>query len=126
MGDAVRQIALLMDENQFQIPFKNEALWHLLFYRLKKDTSVPKPRFLERLRFDSDGRFPRCRELSEFLQGLHTALTVNVPNPSYDEIVLPQEATSDWKQERKSLGKESRKFLETALGIAKKEFRKSR
>jgi|SRR5215471_3042678 len=124
LGDAVRQIALLANENHFQIPFKNEAPWHLLFYRLKRQSGSSKPTFLERLRFDSDGRYPRCRELSEFLQGLHTALTVNVPNPSYAEIVLSEDATTDWAQERKTLGKGNQEFLHTALELAKKEFPK--
>lgn len=122
LGDAVRQIALSIDENGLAIPFRNESLWHLLFYRLKKHSRGPKPAFLKGLRFDSDGHFPRSRELSEFLQGLHTACTVDVLNPSYEAIVLPEDATSEWAEEKKALDKKDKEFLAKALALAKKEF----
>jgi hypothetical protein len=123
LGDAVCQLALLMKEKgNLTIAFKNEAPWHLLFYRLKKEAKVGRPRFLDRLRFDSDGRYPRCRELSEFLHGLHTACTVDVANPTYEEMILPEDVVADWQEEGKTLDKQSRAFLGEGLKIAKEEF----
>jgi hypothetical protein len=123
LGDIVRQMALLMKENGLVMVYKNEAPWHYLFYRLKKETKgESRPAFLDRLRFDADGHYPRCRELSEFLHGLHTACTVRVPNPSYEEITLQPRVTRVWEEARGSLDNQTKQFLEKGLAIAKEEF----
>jgi hypothetical protein len=122
LGDVVRQLALLMRENNLVIAFKNEAPWHILFYRLQNQTEPPRPRFLDHLRFDSGARYPRCRELSEFLHGLHTACAVDVANPSYEEMIIPEDVISDWRQEHERLPKRSKNFLAAGLDIAKTEF----
>src|SRR5271165_1614479 len=69
LGDVVRQLALLMKENGIVLAFKNEEPWHLLFFRMKQELA-DGPSFLRHLRFDADNRYPRCRELSEFLHAL--------------------------------------------------------
>jgi hypothetical protein len=123
LGDAVRQFALLMRDNNLALVYKNEAPWHFLFYRLTKEIKgSSRPAFLDHLRFDADGHYPRCRELSEFLHGLHTACTVRVGNPSYDEITLQPKITKIWEDVRKNLSNPAEKFLEKGLAIAKEEF----
>jgi hypothetical protein len=123
LGDIVRQLALLMRDNGIVMVYKNEAPWHYLFYRLKKETTgESRPAFLNRLRFDADGHYPRSRELSEFLHGLHTACTVRVPNPSYEEITLQPRVTRVWEEARKGLDNQTKEFLEKGLAIAKEEF----
>lgn len=123
LGDAVRQFALLMKENKMAMPFKNEAPWHFFFYRLKKEVSgKERPAFLDRLRFDADGHYPRSRELSEFLHGLHTTCAVRIANPSYDEIMLQPQVTAVWEKGRNSLDPESKRFLEEGFAIAREEF----
>jgi len=122
LGDVVCQLALLMKRNNLPIGFKDEAPWHLLFYRLKREAKQGRPGFLDHLRFDSDARYPRCRELSEFLHGLHTACIVDVANPSFEEMILPDDVMSDWEQERSALDTKSKSFLAQGLEIAKEEF----
>lgn len=123
LGDAVRQLALLMTEKGLALPFKNEEPWHLLFYRLKDETKgKTQPEFLTKLRFDSDNRYPRCRQLSEFLHGLHTTCTAGVPNPSYEELILEGKMTALWQESGKSLEKSAVEFLNRALEIATEEF----
>ena len=123
LGDAVRQFALRMKENKMAMPYKNEAPWHFFFYRLKKEmTGKERPAFLDNLRFDADGHYPRSRELSEFLHALHTTCAVRIANPSYDEITLQPQVTAGWERARKSLDCESMRFLDRGFSIAKEEF----
>jgi hypothetical protein len=112
----------MMRDNGIVMVYKNEAPWHYLFYRLKKEARGVRPAFLDRLRFDADGHYPRSRELSEFLHGLHTACTVRVPNPSYEEITLQPRVTRVWEETRKGLDNQTKEFLEKGLAIAKEEF----
>jgi hypothetical protein len=58
-------------DSKGDLPFRNEKAWHLLFYRLKKVASPGRPEFLDDLFFDWDGRYPKCRQLSEYLHALH-------------------------------------------------------
>lgn len=121
LGDAVRQLALLMEGKGVVLAFKNEEPWHWLFFRMKKD--LPNgPAFLSRLRFDTDNRYPRCRELSEFLHALHTTCSVGVENPSYDELALHPDIVSVWKKAQQALRPESKDFLNRSLAIACEEF----
>jgi hypothetical protein len=123
LGDVVRQLALLMRDSGLVLVYRSEAPWHHLFYRLKKEAKgESRPPFLDRLRFDADGHYPRCRELSEFLHGLHTANTVRLPNPSFEEIILQPRATRIWEDTRKQLDNKTSEFLQKGLAIAKEEF----
>jgi hypothetical protein len=122
LGDAVRQLALRMSDQNVKMPFKNEEPWHVLFFRLKHEArGAGRPQFLDRLRFDSDS-YPRCRELTEFLHGLHTTCNVCVPNPSYEEIALAPEITAAWQAAAGQLSAEQDEFFRQGLEIAKEEF----
>jgi hypothetical protein len=67
LGDFVKQLTVRMEDEKLIMLFKDEAPWHLLFYRLKKAEARVKPAFLSTLRFDWDGPYPRCQELSDYL-----------------------------------------------------------
>ena len=106
LGDAVRQLALMMAQNKIVLAFKNEEPWHLLFFRMKQELA-DGPSFLRHLRFDADNRYPRCRELSEFLHALHTTCTAGVENPYYDELALDEDVTRVWKEAQQNLKQNS-------------------
>ncbi len=123
LGDVVSQLALAMKENGLKLLYRNEEPWHWVFYRLREEAKESgRPGFLDDLFFDAYNRYPRCRELSEYLHGLHTTFAVRVPNPSYDEIIIPEDVGSSWLRARKGLSEDTRKFLDHGLEIARSEF----
>ena len=122
-GDFLKVIAVRIDEAGLVLPFKEEAPWHLLFYELKKTPAIAgKPTFFEELRFDWDGPYPRCQELSEFIQALHWTGSITVGNPSYDRILLDRGLSEKWKDEAKEFDFENSGFLSEGIEIAKREF----
>jgi hypothetical protein len=121
LGDVVRQLALLMEEKGVVLVFKNEEPWHMLFFRMKQELK-DRPSFVSRLRFDADNRYPRCRELSEFLHALHTTCTAGVENPSYDQLELDPKITKVWKEAQQRLSPETQAFLNKSLQMASEEF----
>jgi hypothetical protein len=121
LGEFVKQLALLMNENHLEMPFKEEAPWHLLFYRLKKEVrSEGRPAFFDQLRFDWDGPDPKCQELSDFIQALHWTGSVIAVNPSYDRIMVQEDVAALWRAS--DVEAESRAFLKRALSLATEEF----
>src|SRR6266700_1058318 len=91
LGEFVKYLAALLSKNDVQILFKEEAPWHLILYRLSKENFERKPAFLNQLKFDWGGPFPKCKELSRYLQFLHSTACVGTVNPSYREMVLNPE-----------------------------------
>lgn len=123
LGDFVKQLALLMSENKLDMPFKEETPWHFLFYRLKKDkTAVGRPSFFNTLRFDWDAAYPKCQELSDFIQALHWTGTVIAVNPTYEKIILQEKVGELWSAKAKKFDKETVGFLQHALKLAREEF----
>jgi hypothetical protein len=122
LGEVVKQIAARMQKQNVPMPFRNERPWHELFYQLKKDRLADKPRFLGQLIFDWDGPYPRCRELSEFLHALHWNASVSANNPHYDIINLSKDVADLWDQRSTELEASAKRFLDTAFGLAAKEF----
>ena len=121
-GDYFKQLALQMEERNLVMEFKNEKPWHLLFYKLKKVEAKDKPQFLSALRFDWDGPYPRCQELSEYIQALHWTGSVVVGNPSYDKLTLQADVRKIWSAEAAELSDESRAFVDQGLELAMHEF----
>ena len=121
LGDAVRQLALLMRDAGMVLVFKDEEPWHWLFFRIKEELK-DAPQSLSRLRFDADNRYPRSRELSEFLHALHTTFAAGVENPSYDELALDPKVAQLWEKEQQALSSEAKDFLQRGLQIATDEF----
>jgi hypothetical protein len=123
LGEFVKIIAVRIHEEGLKLPFKEEAPWHYLFYELKKAPDLSdKPAFFRRLRFDWDGAYPRCQELSEFIQALHWTGSVTVGNPSYDQIMLNDDLSAKWKEEESEFIPADSAFLARGIDIAKREF----
>jgi hypothetical protein len=122
LGDFVKQLAVLMESEKLIMLFKDEAPWHLLFYRLKKMDATTKPEFLKTLRFDWDGSYPRCQELSEFIQALHWTGSVVAANPSYDRITLQDQVRELWYEEGRQISPELGAFLSQGVEYAKEQF----
>jgi hypothetical protein len=121
LGEFLKAFAARLSEQQIPIPFQNERPWHTLFYKLQKQ-SGRKPAFLRDLRFDWDGVYPKCRELSEFLQALHWNASVSAINPQYERIILPAEVATLWRT-RYTLDKTATAVLDSAVLTARNEFR---
>ena len=122
LGDFVKQLAVLMNQNGLVMLFKEERPWHALFYRLKKDNVDGKPSFFNDLRFDWDGPYPKSQELSRFIQSLHWTGAVGAVNPSYERIVLRPEMSELWSSKLGDLSSADKDFLNRAVSMAKEEF----
>lgn len=123
LGQFVRQLAALLHKKSVELPFKNQKPWHLLFYELSKLPDTPsKPKFLDELVFDWDAPYPKCRELSEFLQALHFTASVSARNPRFNSIAVDSAVADRWSQRFEKGDPDLKVFLEEAVESAEKEF----
>jgi len=122
LGEFAKYLAALLSKNDIALLFKEEAPWHFVLFRLQEETFEGKPEFLNRLRFDWGGPFPKCRELSRYLQFLHLTGCVGTVNPSYERMVLKPELRDLWCTEAEALPRPVQHFMKQALEVAKKEF----
>jgi hypothetical protein len=122
LGEFVKYLAALLTENKVSMLFKEEAPWHFVLYQLTEKEFEGKPRFLNDLKFDWGGPFPKCKELSRYLQFLHSTACVGTMNPSYEEMVLKQDLERLWYSELQSMGKAQQEFMSHAADLAKEEF----
>jgi len=120
LGEFVKQFAVRMHNSEVEMPFKDERPWHALLYDLSTSSINPKPAFLEKLQFDWDGPYPRSRDLSDYLHGLHFTGCVSAGNPSYDQITLDSDLAKLWSTQN-SAGDVST-FMDKVMTIAQKEF----
>jgi hypothetical protein len=122
LGEFVKYLAALLTENDVRMLFKEEAPWHFALYELYDENIEGKPKFFSDLKFDWGGPFPKCKELSRYLQFLHSTACVGTINPSYEAMVLKPDLEKLWYSELKKLEEPQQKFMGHAAGIAKKEF----
>lgn len=122
LGDFVEQLAASLQRGKVAMPFENEEPWHELFYDLKQADWDGKPPFLQALRFDWDGPYPKCRELSEFLHALHWNACVDARNPHFDEITLPPAIEEAWSRRAEQIEPATMGFLERAATRARELF----
>ena len=122
LGEFVKYLAALLTENKIPMLFKEEAPWHFVLYRLHDEEFEGKPQFLTRLKFDWGGPFPKCKELSRYLQFLHSTACVGTTNPSYEEMVLKEDLEKLWFSELKNMGGPQQRFMGHAADLAAKEF----
>lgn len=120
LGEFVKQVAVRMKDAKIPMPFKDEKPWHFLIYNLAVSEIKPKPEFLGRLQFDWDGPYPRSRDLSDYLHGLHFTGCVSAGNPSYDEITLDEDLAKLWSSV--PLSEEVKHFMDEVMNIAQKQF----
>jgi hypothetical protein len=124
LGQFVKQLAALLQKKNVQLPFKNQRPWHLLFYELKKlPASSGKPKFLDDLRFDWDSPYPKCQELSEFLNALHFTASVSARNPHFDVISVSEEVAERWAETVNEDNPDVKQFVGNAMTLAEDEFR---
>jgi hypothetical protein len=122
LGEFVKFLAALLTENSTPMLFKEEAPWHLVLYRLYAEEFDKKPQFLTHLKFDWGGPFPKCKELSRYLQFLHSTACVGTMNPSYEEMVLKEDLEKLWFSEFQKIEAPQQKFIGHAAELAAKEF----
>jgi len=122
LGEFVKYLAALLTENNTPMLFKEEAPWHFVLFRLSEENCEGKPHFLNDLKFDWGGPFPKCKELSRYLQFLHSTACVGTMNPSYEEMVLKDDLEKLWFSEFKKIGDPQQKFMGHAADLATKEF----
>jgi hypothetical protein len=123
LGQFVKQLAALLQKKNMQLPFKNQRPWHLLFYELKKQPTVTgKPKFLDELIFNWDAPYPKCEQLSEFLNALHFTASVSARNPHFDVISVAPEVADRWAKNADEDDADLKSFLNAAVNLAEKEF----
>lgn len=125
LGDFVEQLAANLQNKNIAMPFESEGPWHELFFDLKRTDQEGKPSFLESLRFDWDGPYPKCQELSEFLHALHWNACVDARNPHFDKISLPQGIAALWLSRGDRLDEKTKAFLSSAAARAAELFSNS-
>ena len=92
LTEFITLVVLGLGQAEVPMPFQNEEKWHRLLYQFKANRfEKGRPRFLDALRFDWDGPYPRSQDLSECLQTLHLNGFISVGNPSYDRLRLDDE-----------------------------------
>lgn len=122
LGQFVKQLSALLQKKNISLPFKNQVPWHILFYELKKSSSPGKPKFFDELQFDWDAPYPKCQELSEFLNAMHFTASVSARNPSFDTISVSPDVVDRWVQNINEDEVDLRRFVESAVSLAEREF----
>jgi hypothetical protein len=122
LGEFVKYLAALLTEKKITMLFKEEAPWHFVLYRLTQEEFKAKPEFLSHLKFDWGGPFPKCKELSRYLQFLHSTACVGTMNPAYEEMVLKEDLEKLWFSELQKIGDSQQKLIGHAADLAAKEF----
>jgi hypothetical protein len=122
LGEFVKYLATLLTESKTPMLFKDEAPWHFALFQLADGDHEGKPDFLSKLKFDWGGPFPKCKELSRYLQFLHSTACVGTMNPSYEEMMLKEDLEKLWLEEFRQIGAPQQKFMDYAAKLAAKEF----
>ena len=120
LGEFVKQLTVRIHDKRLPMPFKDEVPWHLLFYSFKREQHPGRPAFLDRLRFDWDGPYPRAQELSDYIHALHFTGCVAASNPSYDQLSLNESLGNLWSAEK--LEGDLSAFMDYAMGQVEKKF----
>lgn len=96
--DFVKQLLVRLEG--VELYFRNEFPWHKFLYRLKHSQELDdKPVFLETLRFEWDGSYPRSRDLTEFLNALYEAGCLAVSGPGLEWFTVEPSVIEVWKHE---------------------------
>ncbi len=122
LGQFVKQVAGLLQEQNAPLPLKNQQVWHTFFYDLKRSSDPGKPSFFDDLVFDWDAPYPKCQELSEFLHALHSTASISAHNPRYEIMTVDVSIARQWSDAAKSDEPDLRGFVENAAKVAKKDF----
>lgn len=122
-SDFMKYLVAIFHDRNIPMPLKDERPWHKLFYTIRSaDLGPATPSFLKELRFDWDGPYPKCQEVSEFLHALHWNAGVSAINPHYTTITLPKEIASLWGKRRDALNLDVLRALESVVEKVQDEF----
>lgn len=122
LGEFVKYMATLLNKNATPMLFKDESRWHSVLYRLREEKLDDRPEFLDQLIFDSGGPFPKCKDLSRYLQLLHVTGCVGTTNPSYEKMVLKEGLAKLWSTQMEKIPDAQRRFMDHAAALAHEEF----
>jgi hypothetical protein len=124
LTEFVTLLVLKLQESGAPMPFQNEEKWHELFYSLKMKRDEPgRPAFLDKLRFDWDGRYPKALDLSECLQTLHWNGFLSVGNPTYDTLRVDPDVAKHQDKIRPNVQDAHLKgFVDNSAQVASKLF----
>ena len=124
LGDFVNYLVLLLQKYEIALPFNNQALFHKLLYRLKKENDIAgKPNFLKKLWFDWNGSYPKSPELSEYLHALcWIGIVVKANCPGCDTYWLSKNIEELWQKQFEKIDEVIKQYLNLVIGIAKEEF----
>jgi len=123
LGEFLTHLIVNLDEKRTPMPFQNEEKWHRLFYGLKTSSAAQgKPDFLNSMRFDWDGPYPKSKDLSDYLHALHLNCFVSVANPSYDNLTLDKDVRSQMTGKSQTISKDLGDFLQSSTEEAARLF----
>jgi hypothetical protein len=123
LGDFVRSLLLLLQQNGISLNLENERAWHELFYALKNAPAghSGRPKALADLLFDWDGPYPKSQELSSSLGALKTfGLVCN--SPRYTNYRIPRRLERLWAEHFDALPANVKGFLNIAYVSATERF----
>lgn len=124
LGEFVKILTAKLQSADVSLPFKDEASWHELFYKMSNtpafQNSLP---FLQEMFFEWTGPHPRSPELSDFLQALHWNACVSAHNPHYVTIELPESVQRLWLARTETLNHDVADALQQATDLASELFR---
>ena len=123
LGEFIQILAAQLQLSNVTMPFQNERPWPELFYDLKEDVEArSKVDFLDDLRFDWNGPYPKSQELSSFLHALHCNASATANNPSYNTISLPTAIASHWRKQYAAPDISTEQVLQEAVKLARVKF----
>jgi hypothetical protein len=123
LTEFVRYLAVSLNREGRNMPLENQKHWHILFYKLKKKVPSSEDfKFLSELRFDWDGHYPKCRELSAVLGSLHRHGCGVAQNPTFSSIHLSPDVIELWGNEVDVLSNKYQSFVTQAKELALREF----
>jgi hypothetical protein len=124
LGEFITLLILQLDIKGVSMPFQNEEKWHRLFYKFKVGRSQSgRPAFMNKLRFDWDGPYPKSQDLSEYLQILHLNGFISVANPTYDTLSVDEDVRKGIDKVRPAINDENlEKFLDFSTREASQLF----
>jgi hypothetical protein len=122
-GDFMKYLLAKLHDADVDLPLKDERRWHDTFYSLKRSNrgTDEVPAFVAQLKFDWDGPYPKCRQLSEFLHALHWNAGVSALNPAYATIVVPGELAKMWNDRFEHLDSSTRQSVQNLIEQAKSQ-----
>lgn len=120
LAEFFEELIVALSKKNIALPLKDEQKWHTFLYNITTDNIENKPRFLNNIIFDWDAPYPKCQELSEFLQALHWNECINASNPSFSTFTIDSSLDNLCKIRAKDDA--LKYFIDSAVGIGDRHF----